>query len=77
MTQCLVDGVFGSSAVKQCEYIRILMAIFEELEKDVALGMLDLLKSSIQRISGFDFHQNQHIDPHINLVRIRAHVSIQ
>jgi hypothetical protein len=71
MVECLTDGPFASSSIKKCEYIRIIIQICEEFEKDLALGLFDLLKNAVEAINGFDRNQNRHTDAELNSVSIR------
>ena len=75
MVECLTEGSLPSSSIKQCEYIRMIIQICEEFEKDLALGLLDLLKDAVEAIDGFDPNQNNHTDVELNSVSIRLFIT--
>jgi hypothetical protein len=75
MVECITGGPFASSSLKQCEYIRMIIQICEEFEKDLALGLLDLLKNAVEGINGFDVNQNRHTDAELNSVSIRLFIT--
>ena len=71
MVACLTSGTFASSSVKQSEYIHTIIQICDELEVNLALGLLDLLKTAMEEIDSFDRSQNRHTDPQSQSVSIR------
>jgi hypothetical protein len=68
MVECLNGGPFLSSSNKKCEYIRFIIQISEEFERDLALGVMELLKTAIEAT-------NNHTDPQVNLVSICLFIS--
>lgn len=70
MFECINNGSLASSSIKQCEYIRIIVQICQEFEKDLGLGLLDLLKNAVKQINGFDHNQNRHTNAELNSVSI-------
>jgi hypothetical protein len=75
MIECLTDGPVASSSIKQCEYIRMIIRICKEFEKDLAFDLLDLLKNAVEAINGFDRNQNRHTDAKLNSVTIRLFIT--
>ncbi len=63
MVECLSHGPFSLSSDAKTKYIRIIMAISEEFETDLSLGVLELLKTAIEVT-------NSHTDPQIHSVSI-------
>ena len=47
---------------------------WEEFEKDLALGLLDLLKNAVEKISDYDSNQNHLTDVELNSVTIRLFI---
>ena len=52
----------------------MIIRICEEFEKDVALGLLDLLNNALNAINGFDHNENRHTDVELNSVSIRLFI---
>lgn len=75
MIECLTDGPVASSSIKQCEYIRMIIQICEEFEKDPPLGLLDLFKNAVEAINGFDRNQSHYNDAELNSVSIRLFIT--
>jgi hypothetical protein len=75
MVECLTDGPFSFSFIKQCEYIRMIIQICEEFEKDLPLGLLDLLKNAVEAINGFDRNQSHYTDAELNSVSIHLFIT--
>ncbi len=75
MVECLNDGPFSFSSIKQCEYIRMIIQICEEFEKDPPLSLLDLLKNAVEAINGFDRNQSHYTDAELNSVSIHLFIT--
>ena len=58
ITECLREGPFALTTSKQCKFIRVLIEMFNEFERDLCMGLLDLLKTSIETINGFENNQD-------------------
>ena len=74
MVRCLLEGPFSATSSTKCLFIRTVVRISEEFEKDVSLGLLDLQEKAMREINGYDQILNQHTDAELNAVS--RHLSI-